>query len=86
MAKKQGIPPYNVLGGAVLKQLAKRRPLKLEALGTVDGMSQKKISDYGDEIIKARDGNSTIQTCHVAAGVHERLGTSIEVIIFFRIV
>lgn len=38
-----------------MKQLAKRRPLKLEALGTVDGMSQKKKSDYGDEIIKARD-------------------------------
>lgn len=52
IATSQGIPPYNVLGGQVLKQLAKRRPLNIATLSTVDGMSQKKVADYGNEIIQ----------------------------------
>ncbi|CAM9478460.1 unnamed protein product [Ascophyllum nodosum] len=52
IAKKQEIPPYNVLGAVVLKQLAKRRPVDLGVLETVDGMSHKKVVDYGADIIK----------------------------------
>ncbi|CAM9733368.1 unnamed protein product, partial [Laminaria digitata] len=52
IATHLGIPPYNVLGGQVLKELAKRRPIDLPTLATVDGMSEKKVSDYGADIIK----------------------------------
>lgn len=38
--------------GQVLKELAKRRPIHLAILPTVEGMSGKKVSDYGADIIQ----------------------------------
>ena len=63
IAKKQEIPPYNVLGAVVLKQLAKRRPVDLGVLETVDGMSHKKVVDYGADIIKARQPSDRDPYC-----------------------
>lgn len=52
IADLANLPPYNVLGGQVLKALCKRRPVDLATLSTVDGMAHKKVADYGAEIIK----------------------------------
>lgn len=52
IADRTNLPPYNVLGGQVLKALCKRRPVDLATLSTVDGMAHKKVADYGAEIIK----------------------------------
>lgn len=38
----------------MLKHLAKRRPIDLATISTVDGMSEKKVADYGADIIKVR--------------------------------
>ena len=47
-----------MLGGQVLKELAKRRPVDLPTLATVDGMSEKKVLDYGADIIEVRQATS----------------------------
>lgn len=44
--------PYNVLGGQEVLQLAKRRPVDLATLSTVDGMSDTKLANYGAEILQ----------------------------------
>lgn len=54
IAGRLELPPYNVLGAQVLRQLAVRRPVDLATLPTVDGMSEKKVADYGAEIIAVR--------------------------------
>lgn len=38
----------------MLKALCKRRPVDLATLKLVDGMSDKKVADYGADIIKVR--------------------------------
>lgn len=52
IADRLNQPPYNVLGGQVLKALCKRRPVDLATLSTVDGMAHKKVADHGADIIK----------------------------------
>jgi len=37
------VAPYNIIGGQVVKELAKRRPIDLATLSTVEGMSEKKV-------------------------------------------
>lgn len=54
IAAQYELPPYNVLGAQVLRQLAVRRPVNLTNLHTVDGMSEKKVADYGAKIISVR--------------------------------
>ena len=54
MSARHGLAAYNVVGAPVLKELARRRPVDLATLSTVEGMSEKKVSDYGEEIIKVR--------------------------------
>lgn len=52
ISDRDGTFAYNVLGGQVVKALCKRRPVDLGTLKSVDGMSDKKVADYGADIIK----------------------------------
>ncbi|CAM9127382.1 unnamed protein product [Discosporangium mesarthrocarpum] len=52
IAVRHGIPPYNVLGAPVLRELAVQRPTDLGMLGKMEGMSEKKVQDYGTEVIE----------------------------------
>lgn len=54
IAARESIPPYNVLGQPVLRELALRRPTNYETLMKVDGISEKKAADFGAELIEVR--------------------------------
>ncbi|CAN0078426.1 unnamed protein product, partial [Ectocarpus sp. 13 AM-2016] len=52
IADRTGEMPYNVMGGAVVRELSKRRPVDLATLTSVGGMGETKINKYGAEIIE----------------------------------
>ncbi|CAM9820322.1 unnamed protein product, partial [Ectocarpus sp. 4 AP-2014] len=54
IADRTGEMPYNVMGGAVVRELSKRRPVDLSTLTSVGGMGETKINKYGAEIIEVR--------------------------------
>ncbi|CAN0219814.1 unnamed protein product, partial [Scytosiphon promiscuus] len=49
---RTGVMPYNVLGGQEVLQLAKRRPVDVATLSTVDGINDAKLANYGAEILQ----------------------------------
>lgn len=59
LSTEAGVAPYNIIGGQVVRDLAKRRPIDLATLSTVEGMSEKKVSDYGSQIVKVRGPEGT---------------------------
>lgn len=54
LADREDVMPFHVLGGQVVKELCKRRPVDLATLKSVDGMSDKKVADYGADILEVR--------------------------------
>ena len=52
-AADRGVPPYIVFSDATLRDLARRRPSRLDVMRTVKGVGDKKLRDYGDEFLKA---------------------------------
>lgn len=51
-AKKENILPQAILTMNTLKEISGRYPIDLEKLKDISGMGAKKISEYGDRIIK----------------------------------
>jgi ribonuclease D len=51
-AQKRDVPPFKVLGSAVLLDLAKECPSSLEELSKVEGMSESLVHRYGNELLK----------------------------------
>ncbi|MFC4425475.1 DNA helicase RecQ [Deinococcus navajonensis] len=51
-AREQGVPPYVIFNDATLKVIAELRPSSLTTLGTVSGVGQRKLADYGDEVVQ----------------------------------
>ena len=47
LAEKEHVPPYMVFGDATLRDLARVRPTATRAFGTIRGVGQKKLVDYG---------------------------------------
>ncbi len=50
-ADERGIPPFIVFGDATLRDLARRRPSNSENLLQVHGIGEKKLAEYGDEVL-----------------------------------
>jgi len=47
-----GVPPYRVLSNAVLEEIARRRPHRLEALLQIKGIGQAKLQQYGEALLR----------------------------------
>ncbi|CAB1105367.1 unnamed protein product [Ectocarpus sp. CCAP 1310/34] len=74
IADRTGEMPYNVMGGAVVRELSKRRPVDLATLTSVGGMGETKINKYGAEIIevlKAACADLKLESNVAAAPVQE---------------
>lgn len=46
------VPPYVIFSDATLKAIAELRPTSHATLGTVSGIGQRKLADYGDEVLQ----------------------------------
>ncbi|UBV43775.1 DNA helicase RecQ [Deinococcus taeanensis] len=51
-ARAQGVPPYVIFTDATLKAITEFKPTSHATLGTVSGIGQRKLSDYGDEVVQ----------------------------------
>jgi ATP-dependent DNA helicase RecQ len=51
-ARAKAVPAYLVFSDATLQQLAAERPSSIQKLGNISGIGEKKLSLYGDEILK----------------------------------
>jgi ATP-dependent DNA helicase RecQ len=51
-AEQRRVPAYVVFGDAALRDMARRRPVTLEAFREVKGVGDKKCADYGDLFIQ----------------------------------
>ncbi|MCZ8100178.1 MAG: DNA helicase RecQ [Burkholderiales bacterium] len=53
LAKEQGVPPYVVFHDTTLREMARLRPLDLDALAAVPGVGDAKLRRYGDAFLEA---------------------------------
>ncbi len=53
LAREQGVPPYVVFHDTTLREMARLRPLDLDALGAVPGVGEAKLRRYGDAFLEA---------------------------------
>lgn len=51
-ASEKGIPPFIILKNSHLKEIVKRKCHTLESLKIINGIGDKKVTDYGKEIIE----------------------------------
>ena len=59
-ARALAVPPYVIFSDATLKAIAELRPTSHDSLGTVGGVGQRKLTDYGDEVLQVvRDNGET---------------------------
>jgi ATP-dependent DNA helicase RecQ len=50
-SREQGVPAYIVFGDATLRGIAVTRPATLAELGTISGIGEKKLEQYGDALL-----------------------------------
>ena len=50
-AREHGVPAYVIFHDGTLKEIARARPITLDALGTLSGVGQKKLEAYGRDIV-----------------------------------
>jgi ATP-dependent DNA helicase RecQ len=50
-AREQGVPAYIVFGDATLRGIAISRPSSLAELGTISGVGEKKLEQYGEGLL-----------------------------------
>jgi ATP-dependent DNA helicase RecQ len=55
-AREQGVPAYIVFGDATLRGIAISRPSSLAELGTISGIGEKKLEQYGDALLEVVAG------------------------------
>ncbi|MHB2169782.1 DNA helicase RecQ [Alsobacter sp. R-9] len=53
IAREQGVPPYVVFHDSTLREMARLRPLDLDALAGVPGVGEAKLRRYGDAFLEA---------------------------------
>lgn len=51
-AQMQNVPEYFIFSNKTLMAIAKFRPMTLDALLNISGVGERKISEYGDEVLK----------------------------------
>jgi ATP-dependent DNA helicase RecQ len=52
LAEERGVPAYVILGDATLQEIAAARPTSLTALANIKGIGQKKLDEFGVEVLK----------------------------------
>ncbi|HUR44765.1 MAG TPA: DNA helicase RecQ [Candidatus Saccharimonadales bacterium] len=52
-AAARAVPPYIIFSDVTLRQIARTYPQDLQALGRVQGLSQKKLQEFGELLLKA---------------------------------
>jgi len=52
LAKEQGVPPYVIFHDSTLLEILNRRPGDLNAMGSISGIGQAKLSHYGDAFLE----------------------------------
>ena len=52
VAREKGIPAYMVFGDATLQTIAREVPRSMSQLSMVHGIGEKKLDQYGEEILK----------------------------------
>jgi ATP-dependent DNA helicase RecQ len=50
-AGRQAVPPYVIFNDRTLAEIARERPVTLEALRGVNGVGEQKLARYGDEVL-----------------------------------
>lgn len=51
MARRHNVPAYVIFHDAVIREIARTRPVTREELGAVNGVGQKKLETYGEDIL-----------------------------------
>ncbi len=51
-ARSLGVPPYVIFTDATLKGVTDLKPTSHASLGTVSGVGQRKLADFGDEVVQ----------------------------------
>ncbi|MBZ9751105.1 DNA helicase RecQ [Deinococcus sp. HMF7604] len=67
-ARSLGVPPYVIFTDATLKAITELKPTSHATLGTVSGVGQRKLADYGDEVVQlVRDSLGGLTPAPVSA-------------------
>ncbi|MFK7601026.1 DNA helicase RecQ [Deinococcus sp. SM5_A1] len=51
LARQKAVPPYAIFSDATLKAVCELRPGSAATLGTVSGVGQRKLADYGEDVL-----------------------------------
>ncbi|MFD1732805.1 HRDC domain-containing protein [Deinococcus malanensis] len=51
-AGQLNVPPYVIFGDATLKAIAEVRPHNLRSLGKISGIGERRLSEYGQEVLR----------------------------------
>ncbi|HLJ12562.1 MAG TPA: DNA helicase RecQ [Planctomycetaceae bacterium] len=57
LAADRGVPPYVIFGDATLRELARVRPSSLEAFGTIYGIGEARLRNFGERFFAALDAD-----------------------------
>ncbi|WP_135227914.1 DNA helicase RecQ [Deinococcus fonticola] len=57
-ARSLAVPPYVIFSDATLKTITELKPSSHASLGTVSGVGQRKLADYGDEVLQVVRDNA----------------------------
>jgi ATP-dependent DNA helicase RecQ len=52
LAESHGVPPYVIFSDATLRELARVRPSTTAGLLAIHGIGQKKLAEYGEQIVR----------------------------------
>jgi len=52
LAKAQGVPPYVIFHDSTLAEMARTRPITIDALGRIQGVGRAKLERYGDAFLE----------------------------------
>jgi ATP-dependent DNA helicase RecQ len=52
LARQKAVPPYAIFSDATLKAICELRPGSAATLGTVSGVGQRKLAEYGEDVLQ----------------------------------
>ncbi|CAM3806212.1 DNA helicase [Deinococcus saxicola] len=65
LARQKSVPPYAIFSDATLKAICELRPGSAAILGTVSGVGQRKLADYGEavlDIVREHSGSERVRS------------------------
>jgi ATP-dependent DNA helicase RecQ len=76
-ARRQELPPYVIFHDSTLTEVARRRPVSLEALADIPGVGRSKLDRYGSAVIGIVAGNTAHRGGLGPANTQHRAGAEI---------